>query len=163
MADDDKRGLFSRIFLAMMMLCALFWLWTVAFILAWPWTQTADWKAEYRLAATCADAQPCGQPYGSLAAARAEGRIASLLPPSGNGEIMEEDAWLRWKKVSGQPWQVEATASSWHFQTGLRYRIEGDAPVLVAVQDIGAQTVYYGLGAALLTFAAIYLRKLRRR
>ena len=158
----DKLGLFNRIFLAMMMLCGLVWVWTVALIVAWPWQKGTEWKPDFRLAAVCAKGEVCGIPYGRLAEARANGAVTALVPPSDNGEVMEEDAWLRWKKVSGQPWQVESSASSWYFETSVRYRLENDMPVLVEYREVGAKAVQYGVALGAFSMVIIYLRKRRR-
>lgn len=158
--SQDKRGLFSHIFITMMIFCGLVWVWTVALILAWPWEKSTAWKPEFRLAAVCKDGA-CSIPYGGLADARAKGTLASLVPTADAGEIGLEDAWLKWKKVAGQPWQIESTASSWHFQTTVRYRLEGDTPVLVEYQEVGGKAFYYGMGLAALSLLGIFLRKLR--
>jgi hypothetical protein len=160
--SEDKRGLFGQIFIAMMIFCGLVWVWTVAFILGAPWEKTATWKPEFRLAAVCANNEACGVAYGQLSEAKAKGALASLMPTEAAGEVEEQDNWLKWKKVAGQPWQIESTASSWHFQTTVRYRVEGETPVLVEYQEVGAKAFYYGVGAALFSLIGIYLRKLRR-
>ncbi|MBS1188372.1 MAG: hypothetical protein H6R10_164 [Rhodocyclaceae bacterium] len=160
--SQDKRGLMAEIFIAMMIFCGLVWVWTVAFILGWPWEKTTTWKPEMRLAVTCKD-EACGVAYGELAQAKAEGRVTALAPAEDAGQVQDQDAWLKWKKVAGQPWQIESTASSWSFQTTVRYRLEGETPVLVEYQDVGGKALYYGMAAAFLSLLGIYLRKLRRR
>ena len=53
-------------------------------------------------------------------------------------------------------------ASSWHFQTVVRYRVENDTPVLVAYQDVDVSRAFtYGIGAALFLTIGLGLRKLR--
>lgn len=159
--SQDKRSLFSQIFIAMMIFCGLVWIWTVALIIAWPWEKSPAWKPQFRLPAVCANGEACGVPYGQLADARAKGSLVSLQPAGDNGEVMETDGWLRWKKVSGQPWQIESTASSWHFQTTVRYRLQDDTPILVEYQDVGAKALYYGMALAAFSLLGLYLRKLR--
>lgn len=160
--SQDKRGFFGQIFMAMMIFCSLVWVWTVALILTWPWEKSADWKPEFRLAALCANGEACGIPYGQLAEAKAKGIYTTLAPASDNGEVMEPKNWLRWKTAAGQPWQIESAASSWHFQTTVRYRLEGETPVLVEYQEIGAKSLYYGMALAAVSLLGLYLRKLRR-
>lgn len=160
--SEKKRGLMSRIFLAMMVFCGLVWVWTVVFILFWPWDKAGAWKPEFRLPAVCAQGEMCGIAYGQLAEAKAQGKVTSLVLPEAQGEVMEEDNWLRWKTASGQPWQIESTSSSWHFQTTVRYRIVDEAPVLVEYQEVNGKAFYYGMGLAALTLAGMYLRHLRR-
>lgn len=160
--SDHKRGLMGQIFIAMMAFCGLVWVWTVVFILAWPFERTGTWKPDFRLPAVCAQGEICGIPYGQLAEARTQGKFTSLMPPEANGEVMDNDSWLRWKKApAGQPWQIESTASSWYFQTVVRYRLESDTPVLVEYQEVGAKAFYYGMGLAALCLAAFYLRRRR--
>ncbi len=48
---EDKRGLFAKIFIALMIFTALVWVWTVAFIISWPWEKNAEWKPEFRVVA----------------------------------------------------------------------------------------------------------------
>jgi hypothetical protein len=76
--SQDKRGFFAKIFIAMMIFTALVWVWTVAFIISWPWEKNADWKPEFRVVATCANKEPCGFAYGELADAKAKGLYTSL-------------------------------------------------------------------------------------
>ena len=161
--SEDKSGLFGQIFIAMMIFCGLVWIWTVAFIMAWPWEKNAIWKPEFRVAAVCAQGERqgevCSFPYGGLAEARQQGLIATLALPGNAGEAMEENGWLRWTQQNGI---VEAKASSWHFQTTVRYRLDGDEPVLIEYQDVSARAFYYALAAAAFSLLGIYLRKLRR-
>lgn len=159
---SDQRSLFSKIFIAMMIFTGLVWAWTVAFIISWPWDKNGDWKPEFRLVATCAKEQQkeaCGVAYSDLAAARSSGRVLTLTPPEPAGDVEEEQNWLKWK-VDGNG-VIEAKASSWHFQTTVRYKLENDVPVLVEYQDVEAKAFYYGVAAALFSLLGIYLRKLR--
>lgn len=159
--SEEKRSRFSQIFIAMMIYCGLVWVWTVAFIVACPWDKGGPWKPEFRLAAVCANGEDCALPYGELAEAKASGKVTALQPAADIGEIMEPNSWLRWKKVAGQPGQIETMASSWYFQTTVRYRLDGETPVLVESQEVGAKTLYYGMAAAFVSLVGIYLRKLR--
>lgn len=159
--SQEKRSRFGQIFVAMMIYCGLVWVWTVAFILAWPWDKGGAWKPEFRLAAVCAKGEACSLPYGQLAEARAKGALTALQPAADDGEIMEPNSWLRWKKIAGQPGQIETKASSWYFQTTVRYRLDGDTPILLESQEVGAKALYYGMAAALFSLVGIYLRKLR--
>lgn len=156
--SEDKRGFFAKTFIAMMIFTGLVWVWTVAFIISWPWEKSAVWKPEFRVVAVCANKETCGVAYGDLAEAKAKGTYTSLTPPEPAGEVEEEKNWLKWKTEKGI---IEAKASSWHFQTTIRYRVEDETPVLVEYQDVGAKALYYGLAAALFSLIGIYLRKLR--
>lgn len=155
--STEKRGLLAKIFMALMIFTGLCWVWTVAFILGWPWDKGVAWKPEYRVAAICANDAACSVPYGELAAARASGKVKSIDVPD-VGEAMEERNWIKWSKADGV---IEAKASSWHFQTTVRYKVVEDQPVLVAVQDVGAKALYFGMAAALFSLIGLYLRKLR--
>lgn len=155
---QDKRGILAQIFLAMMIFCGLVWVWTVAFIFAWPWEKSNVWKPEFRVVAVCDKDEPCGFPYSELEDAKAKGLYKTLNPPGNAGDVMEEKGWLQWKRVDGM---IEAKSSSWHFQTTIRYRLEDDKPVLVEYQDVSAKAFYYGIAAGLFSLIGIYLRKLR--
>jgi hypothetical protein len=157
--SEDKRGMLAEIFIALMIFTGLVWVFTVAFIISWPWEKSTVWKPEFRVVAVCANKEPCGFAYGDLADARAKGLIASLTPADPAGDIQEEQNWLKWKIDNGI---FEVKASSWHFQTTIRYRVEDDTPVLIQYQDVAAKAFYYGVGAALFALIGIYLRKLRR-
>ncbi len=155
---QDKTGWFRQIFLAMMIFTGLVWVWTVAFIIAWPWDKSSTWKPEFRVVAVCQEKKPCGFAYGELAEAKAKGLIATLVPPEPAGEVEEKGNWLKWTTSNGV---IEAKASSWHFQTTIRYRVENETPVLVEYQDVTAKAFYFGVGAALFSLIGLYLRRLR--
>jgi len=156
--SDDKRGIFAQIFIAMMIFTALVWVWTVAFIISWPWDKNPSWKPEFRLVAVCADNKACGFAYGELAEAQAKGLYTSLTPSEPAGDVEEEKNWLKWKIDNGI---IEVKASSWHFQTTIRYKVENEVPVLIEYQDVEAKAFYYGVAAALFSLLGLYLRKLR--
>ncbi len=156
--SHDQPTWFSRIFVAMMLFCGLVWVWTVAFIMGWPWDKTNVWKPEYRLVAVCQNKEACGVAYGDLAAAKAKGGYSTLVPAEPAGDIEEEKNWLKWKVDNGI---IEVKASSWHFQTTIRYKVVDEAPVLLQVQDVPAKAFYYGVAAAVVTMIGLYLRKLR--
>lgn len=149
---------FRSIFGWLMGYVALIWVWTVALMIAWPSDQTSKWEPDYRVLAVCADKEPCSVPYGELAEARAKGRFTSLVPPEPVGEVVESDAWLRWKTVTGKPWQYEVTRSSWHFQTTVRYRLEGDTPVLSEVNHYDAKVMLYAFPLAFFTLVGLAFR-----
>ena len=156
--SGDKRGLLAQIFIALMIFTGLVWGWTVAFIISWPWEKNPTWKPEFRLVAVCANKEPCGFAYGDLADAKAKGLYTSLTPSEPAGDVEEEKNWLKWKIDNGV---IETKASSWHFQTTIRYKVENDVPVLVEYQDVEAKAFYYGVAAALFSLLGLYLRKLR--
>jgi hypothetical protein len=156
---EDKRGFFAKIFIALMIFTGLVWVWTVAFIISWPWEKSDVWKPEFRVVAVCADNKPCGFAYGELAAAKAKGLYTSLNPAEPAGDIEEALNWLKWKTENGV---IEVKASSWHFQTTIRYTVENEMPILIEYQDVAAKAFYYGVAAALFSLLGIYLRRLRR-
>lgn len=156
---QDKRSWFAQVVIAMMIFCGLVWIWTVAFIIAWPWEKSATWKPDFRVAAVCDKGEICSFPYGELEAARGKGLFSSLTLPGEAGEVMETKGWLQWKKVGSL---IEAKSSSWYFQTVIRYKVEDDKPVLIEYQDVSAKAFYYGLLAAAFSLLGLYLRKLRR-
>lgn len=57
---------------------------------------------------------------------------------------------------------IEVKASSWHFQTTIRYTVENEMPILIEYQDVAAKAFYYGVAAALFSLLVLYLRRLRR-
>lgn len=158
---EDKRSFFNQIFTSLMIFSLAVGASTVAFIYAWPWEKTTPaWKPTFRMVAVCGEKkEACGLAYGELADARAQGRVTALEPAEAAGEVEEENNWLKWKKEDGI---YEVKASSWHFQTVVRYRIENDAPVLVAYQDVDvARAFTYGIGAAFFLTVGLGLRRLR--
>lgn len=156
--STDKRGLLAKIFIALMIFTALVWVWTVAFIISWPWDKNPAWKPEFRLVAVCADHKTCGFAYGELAEAKAKGLYTTLTPAEPAGDVEEEKNWLKWKIDNSI---IEVKASSWHFQTTIRYKVENEVPVLIEYQDVEAKAFYYGVAAALFSLLGLYLRKLR--
>jgi hypothetical protein len=161
MTDTGKSFPF-RVFPALMLFCLFVWVWTVAIIMAWPWEKTGEWKADARLPVLCADGKTCAMAYGNLAAGLADRSVSALLPTEPVGELQQPDAWLRWKRVDGQPWQIEASLSSWHFETSLRYRVDDERPVLMQYRHYDAGVFFYALPAALFTLLGVYLRRLRK-
>lgn len=158
---QDKAGWFRQIFLAMMIFSFLVGVCSVVFMTTWPWEKQAPvWKPTFRIVATCAvSKEPCGIAYGDLADAKAKGVYTTLEPAEATGEIEEAQNWLKWKKENGI---YEVKASSWHFQTTVRYKVENDTPVLIAYQDVDVpRAFYYALGAGLFMLTGLYLRKLR--
>ena len=156
----DRRGPLGRIFTAMKIFCALVWIWSIAFILLWPWEKTGEWQAEFPVIAVCENSEVCAIPFGELTEARRQGRFSSLDIPGESGETSTAGGWLRWKRANGL---IETKISSWYFQTTIRYKLDGDQPILVEYQAVDGKAVLYGIGAATLSLIAIYLGKLRRR
>ncbi len=158
---QDKRSYFAQVFTALMIFSFLVGVCSVAFITAWPWEKNSPaWKPEFRLVAACGEKkEACGIAWKDLAEARGGGRVTALEPGSPAGELEEPANWLRWKKDDGL---YEVKASSWHFQTSVRYRVENDTPVLLAYQDVDvAKAFTYAVGAAIFMMIGLYLRKLR--
>jgi hypothetical protein len=157
--SQDKRGLLSQIFIALMIFSALVGAWSVAFMISWPKDKTDAWKPEFRLVAICANKEPCGLAYKDLADAKAKGLYTTLTPPAPAGDIQEEQNWLKWKIENGV---FEVKASSWHFQTTIRYTVENEVPILLDYQDVDVpKAFYYGIAAALFSMLGLYLRRLR--
>ena len=142
---------------------AMTWVWAVAIIMAWPWEKNAQWEADLRLVATCQDNEACSIPYGKLAEAKAQGRFVALQPPEPVGEVQEADAWLRWRTFSDKPWQLEVARSSWDFETTVRYRFDGDTPVLVELKRYDSGILVYAIPLALMMVGGMFLRSLRGR
>jgi hypothetical protein len=142
-----------------MIFSALVGAWSVAFMISWPWDKTDVWKPEFRLVAACANNETCGVAYKDLADAKAKGLYTSLMPVALAGDVQEENDWLQWKIEKGI---IEVKASSWHFQTKIRYMVENETPVLLEYQDIDVpRAFYYGIAAGLFSLLGLYLRKLR--
>lgn len=159
----SKADVFRRIFGWLMGFVAMVWVWAVGLIMAWPWEKGIPWEPEFRLVATCKDNLACGVPYGKLAEAKAQGAYVALQPPEPAGEAQESDAWLRWRTVTGKSWQIEAATSSWHFETVLRYRFEGETPVLIEVKRYDVRILLYAIPLALVMVGGMFLRSLRGR
>ena len=156
---EDKRGTLAQIFIALMIFSALVGVWSVAFMISWPWDKSSEWKPEFRLIAVCAEKEICGFAYKDLADAKAKGLYTTLTPAEPAGDLEEAQDWLKWKVEKGM---IEVKASSWHFQTTIRYKVENEVPVLVEYQDVDvARAFYYGIAAGLFSLLGIYLRKFR--
>lgn len=154
---------FRSIFAWMMGFVGVFWAWTVALMVAWPWQKTSEWVPEMRVLAVCANKEPCSVRYGELAAARSSGKITSLLPAEPIGEVQEPDAWLRWRKETGKAWEWEVKRSSWNFEYALRYRLDGEQPQLVEARAVDSGMMIYALPLALFTILGLFLRRKGRR
>jgi hypothetical protein len=158
----SKADYFRRIFGWLMGFVAMTWVWAVALIMAWPWEKAPKWEPEFRLVATCADNEACSVPFGMLAEAKSQGVYSALRPPEPVGEVQESDAWLRWRSFTDKPWQLEVARSSWHFETVLRYRFDGETPVLVEVKRYDVRILLYALPLALMMVGGMFLRSLRK-
>lgn len=159
---EDKRGFFGQIFTSLMVFSLAVGASTVAFIYSWPWEKTNPaWKPNFRLVATCGEKrEACGVSYGELPEAKAKGEINGLEPAESAGELEEPLNWLKWQKTDDV---YEVKSSSWHFQTTVRYRLDKDTPVIMAVQDVDvAKAFTYGMGAAVILVLGLNLRRLRR-
>ena len=154
---------FRSIFGWMMGFVAMTWVWAVALIMAWPWEKNIPWEPDLRLVATCQDNTACSVPYGKLADARAQGLYVTLQPPEPVGEFQEVDAWLRWRTFADKPWQLEVARSSWDFETTVRYKFEGDIPVLVEVKRYDVRVLLYAMPLALMMVGGMFLRSMRDR
>lgn len=153
---------FRSIFGWMMGFVAMTWVWAVALIMAWPWEKPQRWDPDFRLVATCADNLACSVPHGSMAEALKEGGVTALRPPEPVGEVEEKDAWLRWKTTGGdKDWQFEVARSSWNFETVVRYRFDGDTPVIVEVKSYDTRILLYAMPLALLMVGGMFLRTMR--
>lgn len=156
---EDKRSSLAKVFIALMIFSALVGAWSVAFIISWPWDKSDQWKPEFRLVAQCANKETCGFAYKDLADAKAKNLYSSLTPSEPAGDIEEEQNWLKWKIEKGI---FEVKASSWHFQTTIRYTVENELPILMEYQDVDvARAFYYGIAAGLFSLLGLYLRRLR--
>ena len=156
---EDKRSSLAKVFIALMIFSALVGAWSVAFIISWPWDKSDQWKPEFRLVAQCANKETCGFAYKDLADEKAKNLYSSLTPAEPAGDIEEEQNWLKWKIEKGI---FEVKASSWHFQTTIRYTVENELPILMEYQDVDvARAFYYGIAAGLFSLLGLYLRRLR--
>lgn len=153
---------FRSIFGWMMGFVAMTWVWAVALIMAWPWDKNIPWEPEFRLVATCKDNVACSVPYGQLVEAKSQGIFTTLQPPEPFGEVQEADAWLKWRKDPDKSWQFEVTRSSWNFETTVRYRIDGETPVLVEVKRYDVRILFYAIPLALMMVGGMFLRSLRQ-
>lgn len=155
-------SVFRSVFAWMMVFVGVFWAWTVALMIAWPWNKDGKWTQDMRVVAVCANKEPCSLNYGDLAGAKAQGKIASFAPAEPVGEIQERDAWIKWTAETGKDWQYEVKRSSWHFEARTRYRIENDAPVLVQSRLVDADIMFYSLPLAVFSVAGLFFRRFRR-
>ena len=121
-----------------------------------PWDKGGEWLPEFPIVATCSDDTVCTIPYGELAAAKAAGKLKSLIPPTATGETLHHELRLQWQQLSGG---METKVSNWNFQITVRYRIEDDSPVLVEYQEINGKIFLIAIAGALLTLFGLYRRK----
>ena len=138
-------------------------IWFYGLMAAWPWEPSQEWKAQYIVAAQCKTAQgpeSCTLPYGAIQVSRQEGVLLSLTDIPAFGEHADTQSWHQWRKVEGQPWEIELTWSSWDFKESVRYRIENDEPVLLEHRHVGPFLMAYAIPLALLTVGLLILRKL---
>ena len=154
---------FRSVFAWLMIFVGVFWAWTVALMIAWPYDKDGKWKPEMKLVAVCANKEPCAIAYGELAAAKAEGKVVSLIPAEPAGDVQESDAWVRWTAQVGQAWQYEVKRSSWHFEEVIRYRVENETPVLIQARNVVVSNVIlYSLPLAMFSLSGLFFRRFRK-
>lgn len=158
-ASNHPGDRFTRIFSAFMVFCVLVWLWSLGLFMLWPWQKGGDWLPDFPIVAVCADDSICTVPYGELPAAKAAGRIKSLLPATDSGETEHEMISLQWKRLAGG---METQASAWNFRITVRYRIDDEMPVLVEYQEINGKVFLFAVVGALVSLGLLYLRKLKK-
>jgi hypothetical protein len=157
---------FRSIFAGLMIFVGVFWAWTVGLMVAWPWSKDSSWGPELRVLAVCADKEPCSIAHSELASAKAAGKYSALLVPTAAGETSDSEAWVRWTVETDKPWQIEMKRSSWHFETSVRYRLEGanrDTPILVQSRTVDGKVIFYALPLALFTMVGLFFRRLRKK
>lgn len=152
---------FRSLFGWMMGFVAMTWVWAVALIMAWPWDKNVPWEPHFPIVATCQENEACSIPFGRLAEAKEKGTYSALKPPEPFGEVQETDAWLKWRMDPDKPWQFEVTRSSWDFEMTVRYRFEGDTPVLMEVKSYDVRILLYAIPLALMMVGGMFLRSLR--
>jgi len=160
MAGNGNPGdRFTTIFSAFMIFCVMVWLWGLGLFMLWPWQKGGEWLPDFPIVATCTDDVICAIPYGELPAAKAAGKLKSLIPMENNGETAYELITLQWKLIKGG---IETKASAWNFQTTVRYRIDNEMPVLVEYQEISGKVFLFAIVGALVSTLLLYLRKLKK-
>lgn len=161
MADNtpDPNQRFASIFKALMVFCALVWIWGLILMKYWPWQTGGEWLADFPLVVTCADNAVCAVPHGEIASARSSGKVLALTPPVAAGETAYEKIALQWKPQGNL---IETKASAWNFQTTVRYRIDNEMPVLVEYQEISGKVFLIAIAGALLTLIGLYLSQRRK-
>lgn len=153
---------FRSVFAWLMIFVGVFWAWTVALMIAWPWDKDGKWSPDMRVVAVCANNLPCSIAYGDIAQARAEGRISSFTPAESIGEVQESDAWISWRIEKDLAWQFEVKRSSWHFEAITRYRLEKETPVLVQARLVNSDVLLYSLPLAVFSLSGLFFRRLRK-
>lgn len=147
-----------------MIFVGVFWAWTVALMISWPWDKDGKWSPDMRIVAVCANKEPCSLAYGELADAKAQGKIISLIPAEPAGEVQEPEYWIRWISEVGKDWQYEVKRSSWHFEAVTRYRVENETPVLVQARNVVVSNVIlYSLPLAMFSLSGLFFRRLRKK
>lgn len=153
---------FRSVFAWLMIFVGVFWAWTVALMISWPWNKDGKWENNMHIVAVCSNKEPCSIAWSDFAKAKSEGKFVSLKPAEPVGEIQEPDAWIRWKTEAGKDWHYEVKRSSWHFEDSIRYRVENEAPVLVQSRQVNADVLLYSLPLAIFSLSGLFFRRLRK-
>ena len=156
---NDPNQRLASIFKALMIFCALIWIWGLLLLKYWPWQTGGEWLPEFPIVVTCADGSACALPYGDISTARASGKVIAVTPPVTAGETAYEMIALQWKPQGGL---IETKASAWNFQTTVRYRIDNEIPILIEYQEISGKVFLIAIAGALLTLIGLYLSQRRK-
>ncbi len=153
---------FKSLSKTLMLFTVLVWISAIALAISWPWKKSNQWQADFPLVGACAPQLPCLMAYGDLDKLKAEGKLISLQPPKANGELSDTpEIWVQWSSPSNVAWQYEVKRSSWNFETKVRYRLEGETPVLVQYRKLDGQIVILALPMAAFMLLGLRLRQLR--
>lgn len=162
---NPEPSTFRKIFNLLMIFTGLVWAWTMGLMILMPWESTSGWQPDYRVVALCKEGEQqegCTLKFGELAQARQEGRVVALTGMEAFGDSSDKEAWHAWKTAQGKTWQYEVTWSSWDFEEGVRYRVEGDNLILLEHRLVGVQLLNYAVGLALASLALLWFLKRRK-
>lgn len=162
---NPEPSTFRKIFNVLMIFTGLVWAWTMALMILMPWEATSAWQPNYRVVALCNEngqKEGCTLKFGELAKARESGRVVALSGMDAFGDSSDTEAWHAWKTAQGKTWQYEVTWSSWDFEEGVRYKLDGDNLILLEHRLVGVKMLHYALFLALGSMALLWFLKRRK-
>lgn len=137
--------------------------WGAFLMVAMPW-QEADppgWHARHPIVVTDGSGQTSVMPWREYQAAQQ--RDPNIVPwptqASGmyNGPSHDHSNGIsaEWTSPANKPWRFEVQLTDRDYITQVRYRLDGETPVLVQVRERGPQVAFMSMPLALITLIAL--------
>jgi|GEM_PF-6825870 len=151
-----------KAFLALVFFFALCVVWGMLLMQFWPWDVAGpsvnnSWPSRFPLPVSNAAGQTIVMSYKDIEVALKQQQVSAPWPAAASGEMEIErpgqkgKSRLAWTSVAGKPWRFELKLDERDYIYQVRYRLDGDKPVLVESRVRGPQIGFLSVPLALLS------------